>query len=103
VHSLVKSVGKPDARNGHVRFDERGRETAGCSYPGTAPFLDSTTIRGPGWFWPLSPDFGMPIRRITRILFSLCSDLETDVIGESVQRGFDADIKLIERRQLLLW
>jgi hypothetical protein len=38
-----------------------------------------------------------------RILFSLCSDLETDVIGESVQRGFDADIKLIERRQLLLW
>ena len=27
---LVKSVGKPDARNGHVRFDERGRETTGC-------------------------------------------------------------------------
>ena len=26
----VKPVGKPDARNGHVRFDERGRETAGC-------------------------------------------------------------------------
>ena len=52
---------------------------------------------------PLSVRFGMPIRRITRILFSLCSDLETDVIGESVQRGFDADIKLIERRQLLLW
>jgi hypothetical protein len=24
---LVKSVGKPDARNGHIRFDERGRET----------------------------------------------------------------------------
>jgi hypothetical protein len=23
-------VGKPDARNGHVRFDERGRETTGC-------------------------------------------------------------------------
>ena len=23
----VKSIGKPDARNGHVRFDERGRET----------------------------------------------------------------------------
>ena len=50
-----------------------------------------------------SSRFGMPIRRVTRILFSLCSDLETDVIGESVQRGFDADIKLIERRQLLLW
>jgi RNA-directed DNA polymerase len=27
---MVKSVGKPDARNGHVRFDERGRETGGC-------------------------------------------------------------------------
>src|SRR5438270_1491549 len=27
---VVKSVGKPDARNGHVRFDERGRETTGC-------------------------------------------------------------------------
>jgi hypothetical protein len=25
-----KPVGKPDARNGHVRFDERGRETTGC-------------------------------------------------------------------------
>jgi hypothetical protein len=27
---VVKSVGKPDAGNRHVRFDERGRETAGC-------------------------------------------------------------------------
>jgi hypothetical protein len=26
---LVKSVGKPDSRNGHVRFDERGRDTVG--------------------------------------------------------------------------
>jgi hypothetical protein len=25
----VKSVGKPDALVGHVRFDERGRETTG--------------------------------------------------------------------------
>src|SRR5437773_6612872 len=25
--STMKPVGKPDARNGHVRFDERGRET----------------------------------------------------------------------------
>jgi hypothetical protein len=61
------------------------------------PFGDANGFR------PLSARFGMPIRRVTRILFSLCSDLETDVIGESVQRGFDADIKLIERRQLLLW
>src|ERR1019366_8338626 len=27
---MVNSVGKPDARKGHVRFDERGRETGGC-------------------------------------------------------------------------
>jgi hypothetical protein len=27
VSRLVKSVGEPDARNGHVRFDERGWET----------------------------------------------------------------------------
>src|SRR5713226_3817350 len=33
------SVGKPDAGNRHVRFDERGRETGRT---GTAPFLDST-------------------------------------------------------------
>jgi hypothetical protein len=27
---VAKSVGKPDAGNRHVRFDERGRETTGC-------------------------------------------------------------------------
>ena len=36
----VKPVGKPDAGNPHVRFDERGGETdPPC---GTAPLLDST-------------------------------------------------------------
>jgi hypothetical protein len=39
----VKSVGKPDAGNPHVRFDERGRETERLAIPqATAPFLDST-------------------------------------------------------------
>jgi hypothetical protein len=39
----VKSVGKPDARNGPVRFDERGRETTGCqSVPVQRP---SSTLR----------------------------------------------------------
>ena len=39
----MKSVGKPDARNGHVRFDERGRETERLPIgAATAPFLDST-------------------------------------------------------------
>ena len=39
----VKLVGKPDAGNRHVRFDERGWETERCrmAQP-TAPILDST-------------------------------------------------------------
>jgi hypothetical protein len=36
----VKPVGKPDAGNPHVRFDERGGETGRAN--DTAPFLDST-------------------------------------------------------------
>jgi group II intron reverse transcriptase/maturase len=40
---VVKSVGKPDAGNPHVRFDERGRETERLpKAQATAPFLDST-------------------------------------------------------------
>src|ERR1019366_8666349 len=37
---VMKPVGKPDAVNPHVRFDERGGET-GC-FGDTAPLLDST-------------------------------------------------------------
>jgi hypothetical protein len=38
----MKSVGKPDAGNPHVRFDERGRETEQAASYATASFLDST-------------------------------------------------------------
>ena len=39
----VKPVGKPDAGNPHVRFDERGRETGCCRMAqATAPVLDAT-------------------------------------------------------------
>src|SRR5580765_6341056 len=39
----MKPVGKPDAGNPHVRFDERGRETECCRMAqATAPVLDST-------------------------------------------------------------
>jgi hypothetical protein len=38
----MKPVGKPDAGNPHVRFDERGGETGRAN--GTAPFLDSTFL-----------------------------------------------------------
>src|SRR5580698_8175571 len=37
---VVKPVGKPDAGNPHVRFDERGGETGRSR--DTAPLLDST-------------------------------------------------------------
>ena len=30
VGAAVKPLGKLDVRNGHVQFDERGTETAGC-------------------------------------------------------------------------
>ena len=41
----VKPVGKPDAGNRHVRFDERGWETERCRMAqATAPLLDSTTV-----------------------------------------------------------
>ena len=37
----MKSVGKPDAGNPHVRFDERGGETGRCRMAqATAPFLE---------------------------------------------------------------
>ncbi len=40
----VKPVGKPDAGNPHVRFDERGEETERCrKAQATAPLLDSTS------------------------------------------------------------
>ena len=42
----MKPVGKPDAGNPHVRFDERGRETGWaqcCQQP--APVLDSTCLQ----------------------------------------------------------
>src|SRR5258708_7943644 len=39
----MKSVGKPDAGNPHVRFDERGRETGRLQMAqATAPFFAST-------------------------------------------------------------
>jgi hypothetical protein len=43
---VVKSVGKPDARNGHVRFDERGNGNHRLPVgPGQVLFLDFTV-----WF-----------------------------------------------------
>ena len=44
----VRPVGKPDAGNQHVRFDERGRETERAPWStATAPVLDSTKTMCP--------------------------------------------------------
>ncbi len=43
----MNPVGKPDAGNRHVRFDERGEETERCRMAQvTAPLLDSTRSSG---------------------------------------------------------
>src|SRR4051794_38411168 len=43
----MNPVGKPDAGNRHVRFDERGEETERCRMAqATAPLLDSTRSSG---------------------------------------------------------
>jgi hypothetical protein len=41
----MKPLGKPDAGNPHVRFDERGRETAPACW-GLRPSFDSTKVAG---------------------------------------------------------
>src|SRR2546426_4725784 len=47
VCSAMNPVGKPDAGNRHVRFDERGEETERCRMAqATAPLLDSTRSSG---------------------------------------------------------
>jgi len=44
VSLAVKPVGKPDAGNSHVRFDERGWETGRRLASALAPILDSTAV-----------------------------------------------------------
>src|SRR5439155_27240561 len=61
VCSMVKPIGKPDAGNPRVRFDQRGRETERCRMAqATEPVLDST-IGSPSvraWAECLNDDLG---------------------------------------------
>ena len=52
----IKPVGKLDAENPHVQFDERGWETDRSR--GNAPVLDSTPIRQ----WPRPTDDSLEVR-----------------------------------------
>ena len=64
VCSMVKPIGKPDAGNPPVRFDERGRETERCRMAqATAPFLDSTAPRAGGWPGRPLTEENPPLRR----------------------------------------
>ncbi len=64
----MKLVGKPDAGNRHVRFDERGQETECCHMAqATAPVLDSTRefislVGGAAVNWPLASERSKPSR-----------------------------------------
>jgi hypothetical protein len=54
----MKPVGKPDAENPHVRFDERGWETGRRMIAAPAPVLDSTTDLVEPSFGSLKVRFG---------------------------------------------
>src|SRR5260370_15595540 len=58
---VVKSVGKPDAGNRHVRFDERGRETAGCH---------SVPVQRPSSTLPAAVTFDNPNQAATAARFT---------------------------------
>jgi len=76
----VKPVGKPDAGNPPVRFDERGRETGRCRMAqATAPFLDSTNDSDAGKF-----RFG------TGLHLEIVNDHDDDFIGRRLQLCADA-------------
>jgi hypothetical protein len=79
----MNPVGKPDAGNPHVRFDERGRETEPLAkrLTATAPFLDSTPVIPVERRASFRASYGVVLCRITstncldrRPMFVLCSD-----------------------------
>jgi hypothetical protein len=92
----MKPVGKPDARNGPVRFDERGGETGRRSALAPAPLLDSTF----GRYSNIICAAGAIIRpiictcgRCQQLHFScspgvpVCIILDLEAVSEGLRRG----------------
>jgi hypothetical protein len=79
----MKPVGKPDAGNPHVRFDERGRETECCHMAqATAPVLDSTER------YPIS------VKIINADALRLCTSQRKSYLSCTVNADTTADFQI---------
>src|SRR5436190_93858 len=92
--SAMKPVGKPDARNGHVRFDERGRETGRRSASVPAPVLDSTCGRFQSACPVMKPKQMRPIEIVRR----LKPAPQAHAVSRSVRKYIRQNVKLFLRQ-----
>jgi hypothetical protein len=96
VCTLMKPIGKPDAGNRPVRFDERGQETERCRMAqATAPVLDST-----GWH---NFDCRAMASRLSRNVWPICALsflLVAHAIANEASRGL---LGLSEQKRNEVW
>jgi putative ABC transport system substrate-binding protein len=105
----MKLVGKPDAGNRPVRFDERGQETECCHMAqATAPVLDSTrrefiTLLGGAAAWPLAARAQQDgrVRRVGVLMPFAEANQEAQARFAAFRQGL-ADLGWVEGRNLRL-